>query len=523
MSIWQEPSEKEMPIEGGKSLPAAVRVAAIKVSVWFQSMPIYGFLILSALLSALIVDYFFCPRFVLWKGLHLPLSWFNPEVNRAVDTLHQIQNPFDPIANPSNKVIQWRLFFPLLAHYLHLPNLVFLALPQLGCLLTLGWTTWLTLRETGDRLTALATAVLFGTASWFFVSMAWLTYFDSWYVLGLLLAAFHPSRFWLAAACLITPWIDERFVLALPMALGIRTVYFRREISFGDQPFMRDVLVCVLTVAPWVLFRIILIANGSDRSASTNFATQWQHLNPGLVLDGLWNGLRGIWVYAAIFFLYHLSRARPLASIYLAGSTVGALVMNLSVAGDISRSASNLIPLALMGFFELCRQQPFASQKLLYALAAFNLVVPASHVVSSFTIPIFYWPYEMTRYQNPPPEVNPVFYNQQGIIAWQNKKPNDALQFFSEAVELNPDFAPAYYNRGLVSQSQGDNFSAETDVRRAVEINPDLFDAQLTLATLLMGQGKTIEAKELLEDALKRAPATWDKRPEAERSLQSLR
>jgi len=57
----------------------------------------------------------FSPRFVIWRGLHIPEAWFNPEVNRAVNALEQLQDPLGPIDNPSNQVIRWRLFFPLLA------------------------------------------------------------------------------------------------------------------------------------------------------------------------------------------------------------------------------------------------------------------------------------------------------------------------------------------------------------------------------------------------------------------------
>ena len=58
-----------------------------------------------------------------------------------------------------------------------------------------------------------------------FVSTGWLAYFDSWYVLGLLVATFSGSRSSprpQPACC--APWIDERFVLALPLVVLIRGV-----------------------------------------------------------------------------------------------------------------------------------------------------------------------------------------------------------------------------------------------------------------------------------------------------------
>ena len=50
------------------------------------------------------------------------------------------------------------------------------------------------------------------------ISTAWLAYFDSWYILGLLLTVFaSPAE--MLAAVVVTPWIDERFVLTLPLCL----------------------------------------------------------------------------------------------------------------------------------------------------------------------------------------------------------------------------------------------------------------------------------------------------------------
>ena len=104
---------------------------------WLSSLPF--FFAMSAIVAFLLINYFFCPRFVLWQGLGIPDAWFNPEVNRAVFALKQIQHPFEPINNVSNEVIRWRLLFPLIAHYLSIPNFIYLMLPHLGCIVVLVW------------------------------------------------------------------------------------------------------------------------------------------------------------------------------------------------------------------------------------------------------------------------------------------------------------------------------------------------------------------------------------------------
>ena len=47
-------------------------------------------------------------------------------------------------------------------------------------------------------------------------------------MLGLLLVAFVPSRVALALTCVLTPWIDERFVFALPVAVPVRLIALGR-------------------------------------------------------------------------------------------------------------------------------------------------------------------------------------------------------------------------------------------------------------------------------------------------------
>ena len=82
----------------------------------------------------------FAPRFLFWEFTDLePGEYYPSEVKRAIDTLRQFENPWIRIETASNRVINWRLFFPIVGHYLHLPRWAFLSLPALGCLLVLGY------------------------------------------------------------------------------------------------------------------------------------------------------------------------------------------------------------------------------------------------------------------------------------------------------------------------------------------------------------------------------------------------
>jgi hypothetical protein len=128
------------------------------------------FATLASALAFILVVACFAPRFVHWSWIDLDSAEHHPpEFNRAIDTLRQLEHPFTPITNPTNRVINWRLLFPLLGHVMRLPQWAFLALPSLGCLLTLGYVALLVRREGGTRPDAFAATVLTATTSWFFV------------------------------------------------------------------------------------------------------------------------------------------------------------------------------------------------------------------------------------------------------------------------------------------------------------------------------------------------------------------
>ena len=234
----------------------------------------------TALVVAAIVFCIFTPRLAVWQGLHVREAQFNPEINRAAVTLKQLDDPFleDVDLGLTNLGLAWRLFFPVIAHYLHFPDSLFLALPHIGCLLVLGLVAHLVWRETANRWLSFLITLLAAALPWYFVSTGWLTYFDSWWVLGLLVVGLVPSRVALVAACLITPWIDERFVVGLPLAVVVRAVYLHGPRLNGSQSqnlreWFRDVVLVIVPTLPYVIMRLVAMA-GHDATAD-HFSREW--------------------------------------------------------------------------------------------------------------------------------------------------------------------------------------------------------------------------------------------------------
>ncbi|MDR1220218.1 MAG: tetratricopeptide repeat protein [Treponema sp.] len=75
-------------------------------------------------------------------------------------------------------------------------------------------------------------------------------------------------------------------------------------------------------------------------------------------------------------------------------------------------------------------------------------------------------------------------------MAYADKKDFDrAIADYTEAIRLDPNYATAYYNRGLASYYKGDYARAHADWEKALQLNPNDTTARDNLE-LLRKQGR---------------------------------
>lgn len=433
------------------------------------------FLGLAAAAVFVLVVLCFTPRFALWRGLDAHAGWFTPELNRAAQTMQQLEDPWQVVDNEVNAVLNWRLLFPFAAYYLGLPRLLYLLLPAIGCLLTLALLTHVFAAGLGQRLQAVAATALMATTSWFFTSTGWLAYFDSWYVGGLVLAAFVDSRLVLAFCCLLVPWIDERFVLGLPLVLAVRSV--RRDGGDGGslRDLLRDALVCAAALLPLLAIRVTAMSLGHD-AGSVNFLRKYvlggEHLpaESVVLLTGTWHGLRAAWVYVAAFVVFAASAHRPRRALAIGATVIGTYLLALATAADISRSMSLLLPAAIMGVLLVAQRARRLATPLLAALLLCNLAAPAAHVSAEFEGPIHNVFAELERARHPPEYLDPQALNRLGVAHLTRRALREAFVALDSAVRLDPQFAEALHNRGRVFQETGHLPRAREDYRRALTL-----------------------------------------------------
>src|SRR5229473_6494648 len=94
-----------------------------------------------------------------------------------------------------------------------------------------------------------------------------------------------------------------------------------------------------------------------------------------------------------------------------------------------------------------------------------------------------------------------------GVVAHQLRRP-DAASLVGRAVTLDPDFAEAHNDRGVILSANGSFADAISCFERAVALNPGYIEARNNLGRGLRSLGRLDEALLQLEQVLKGAPGS---------------
>ncbi|MEW6002827.1 MAG: tetratricopeptide repeat protein [Nitrospirota bacterium] len=106
-------------------------------------------------------------------------------------------------------------------------------------------------------------------------------------------------------------------------------------------------------------------------------------------------------------------------------------------------------------------------------------------------------------------KVNPAnaaaYYNL-GLSLQEKKQFDEAIQCYQRSLQLDPALAEAYYNLGIAFQEQGRLDEALPCYQRVIQLKPDYADAHYNMGTVLREQGRQDEALSAYDRALYWSP-----------------
>jgi hypothetical protein len=349
-----------------------------------------SFFALCAVLSLTVSVFFFSPKFWLMRR-PLPGTF---EWARALTYLHQCQVPFAQDVEPA---MRWRLLPPLVAHCLGMTGYSALALPVIGLLVLLGYWACVSERWFGNRLDALLFTILLGTTGAALTVTNWLGVNDSWFLLGLVVITAGQGPWSLFAATLLAPWVDERFLLGLPLA-----VFCRWWLHNRPEGFARVVVFGALGLLPYLLIRVCYTLWYGDATSVAYVTGTWVSLPAYVpyIRLGWWMGLRAAWILVILgIWSWWRDGGWPMFSSGLICAGSGMITITV-LAADLSRSTNILLPLLFCGAVALRRYygDRVSTNHWLAGITLGNLIMPCVLVTYDKTDLIWGFPLELLRW-----------------------------------------------------------------------------------------------------------------------------
>ena len=81
-----------------------------------------------------------------------------------------------------------------------------------------------------------------------------------------------------------------------------------------------------------------------------------------------------------------------------------------------------------------------------------------------------------------------------GLVYHSQKEYERAIENYTKVIEMNPDYADAYYNRGVVYRDKGEVDRAIADHNRAIQLNPGYADVSYN-CDLIYGDKQRVEER----------------------------
>jgi hypothetical protein len=338
----------------------------------------------------------------------------------------------------------------------------------------------------------------------------------------MLTLCFVSSRWAVAGASLLIPWIDERIVFALPACLIVRFVFFGGIDRAPTRRLLVDSIIILAGSALYTAIRAVALLAG-DPLAPNYVASHWDEVQDvpwTAFFEGLLSGYRAAWVMIFAGMYWWWRRAGWVSGLILAGVIAFSAIGALFVAADMSRSTMIVLPSLFLGIALWHESQPRSFKLVLPIVLLANLLLPANHVMWNRRFPIHSLPQVWA--ESTPSFLDPEIYTREGHVHLAQGNLADAGLAFDTAVKLDDRYAPAYLLRAAQRLRQDNLTGAQADIRDALRLTPDLPDALFLSAVIAQRLNDVSTARTNVQKALQNAPSDWPQRRQAEQLSEQL-
>jgi tetratricopeptide (TPR) repeat protein len=200
------------------------------------------------------------------------------------------------------------------------------------------------------------------------------------------------------------------------------------------------------------------------------------------------------------------------------------IAANLTVANDLSRSASTVVPGAVLGIILLLRARPLLARWALAMTLAFNLLTPAWHVIRGWDEPSRIYPLhtELERLNRPPALMAGLHIVRASRLARRGQLAR-ALAEVDIAIKINPTSIVALLNRGFLLDKLGRLGDAAACLDAAVRLAPRLPETHRQRGRFRRDHGQLTAAAHDFRAAIDLSPAGSRDRAAIERELAEIR
>ena len=300
---------------------------------------------------------------------------------------------------------------------------------------------------------------------------------------------------------------------ALSLILGLVTVWFQTHRALEGVPVRADSFAARLAAAGWIpwfyLYKALVPVNLTVIYPNWHFdPARWSAYLPGIMILGsgllLW-WKRRTWGRPWLFGLgYFVMMLFPVLGFFDQGfyqySQVADHWQYYSIVGVTS--------LAVAGGTSIYRSTGEHGRRVVMMVTALVLVMMA---IATWQRSSLYANEETLWRDNTaksPTNWGP-YYNL-GVAFWRMGDVKQAIVFYEQALQLNPDSPRAHYNMGIALLEFGKLDDALKHWQHAARVRPAFAPAQYNLGVALLGLGRADEAVQHLEQALHTDPSHFE-------------